>query len=232
MSEVTRKYTIGNVDRFVKKLIKGKGDFLVRLGSECSEVIFDNHHSLYANKKKNFPNEMIFLFSLVQQDVKKFVKDMDYIELPPKVNVTEYNYDYDHTLGKLTGTDLNHAFWRIAYLKGYISQKTYEHGLVEKAKALRLATLSVLGREKKYDKYQNGTKTEEVVIRPKNEMLQLVYKDIRYSCYYTMYELSKLLGDDFDCWKTDCFYYRDSPENRKIIHDFLDERNILYKQLV
>jgi hypothetical protein len=175
---------------------------------------------------------MIFLFSLVQQDVKKFVKDMDYIELPPKVNVTEYNYDYDHTLGKLTGTDLNHAFWRIAYLKGYISHKTYEHGLVEKAKALRLATLSVLGREKKYDKYQNGTKTEEVVIRPKNEMLQLVYKDIRYSCYYTMYELSKLLGDDFDCWKTDCIYYRDSPENRKIIHDFLDERNILYKQLV
>ena len=168
MSEVTRKYIIGNVDRFVKKLIKGKGDFLVRLGSECSEVIFDNHHSLYANKKKNFPNDMIFLFSLVQQDVKKFVKDMDYIELPPKVNVTEFNYDYDHTLGKLTGTDLNHAFWRIAYLKSYISHKTYEHGLVEKAKALRLATLSVLGREKKYDKYENGTKIEEVVIRPKN----------------------------------------------------------------
>jgi hypothetical protein len=232
MTKITRKYTIGNVDRFVKKLIKGKGDFLVRFGSECSEVVFDNHHSLYANKNKNFPNDMIFLFSLVQQDVKKFVKDMDYIELPPKVNVTEYNYNYDHNIGKLTGTDLNHAFWRIAYLKGYISEKTYEHGLIEKAKALRLATLSVLGREKKYEKYQNGVKIDDIIIRPKNEILQLVYKDIRYSCYYTMYELSKLLGDDFDCWKTDCIYYRDTFENRKKIHDFLDERNILYKQLV
>ena len=65
-----------------------------------------------------------------------------------------------------------------------------------------------------------------------NDEMNRVYHDIRYSCYYMMYELSLLLGDDFDCWKTDCIFYRDTKENRKIIHDYYNERNMLFKQLV
>ena len=47
-----------------------------------------------------------------------------------------------------------------------------------------------------------------------------------------MYELSELLKDDFESWKTDCIYYRDTEENRQKCYDYLDKHNFEYKQLV
>jgi hypothetical protein len=41
-----------------------------------------------------------------------------------------------------------------------------------------------------------------------------------------------MLGEEFDCYKTDCIYYRDTEVNRKIVHDYFEEREMLFKQLV
>jgi hypothetical protein len=225
-------YSKTNSDRFIDKLIKGKGSFMVRNGSECNELLFDDSHYIFPTKNKTFPGDMIYLFNLVRLDVKKYLSENPDFILTPKVNVTEFNFNYQDNDDLITATDLNHAFWRIAFIKGYIRKETYERGLNPKAKALRLACLSVLGREKKFDNYVNGVKTESLVLKKENEAFRNVYLDIRYSCYYMMYELSKLLGDDFDCWKTDCIYYRDTPENRKLVHDYFDRHSMTYKQLV
>lgn len=232
LKELPRKYKKINMDRTFTKLVNCKVDFYVRRGSECNELIYDKQHRIFANQVRNFPNEMIYLFNTVQIDVKKFLKNNPFIQLPPKVNVQEYNYDYDENIGVITGTDLDHAFWRIAYTKGYISNKTYNRGLSEKAKALRLATLSVLGREKKYDYHVGGVFRKTVILKKRDPQLQNVFKDIRFSCYYMMYELSKMLGDDFESWKTDCIYYRDTPENRTMVHEYFEAREMLFKQLV
>jgi hypothetical protein len=227
-----RIYSKTNVDRFFNNLIKGKGNFLVRFGTECNELIFDNVHNVFATKNKNFPPEFICLFNMVKTDVKKFLKVNPIVNEPIKVNVTQYNYGYKENDDKLTATDLDHAFWRIAYVKGYISKKTYIKGLDSKAKAIRLASLSVLGREKKFDKYIDGVHKGTITYTEPDETLKKVFVDIRFSCYYMMYELSEILKDDFDCYKTDCIYYRDTPKNRKLVHDYFDERNMLYKQLI
>lgn len=232
LKDFERKYKKVKMDSTYNKLIKHKVSFFLRKGTECNELIYDGNHRVFKTENKNFPNDLIFLFNLVQNDCKNFLVKNPFIELPPKVNVAEYNYNYDHDKGNLTGTDLNHAFWRIAYVKGYIRKKTYEYGMPDKAKALRLATLSTLGREKSYEKYVNGEFVGTIVGKEKNEQLQFIYKDIRYSCYYMMYELSQMLGDDFDCWRTDCIYYRDTPENRTLVHNYFEEREMLFKQLV
>lgn len=232
LKDLPRKFKKVKMDRVYDKLVKNNIDFYVRRGSECNELIYEKRHQVYSSGAKNFPNDLVFLFNNVQQDCKKFLAKYPFVDLPPKVNVSEYNWKYEHENGTITGTDLNHAFWRIAYVKGYISKRTYEFGLNDKAKALRLATLSVLGREKKYDKFIGGKFIESVVLKEKNESLQNIYKDIRYSCYYMMYELSQMLGNDFDCWRTDCIYYRDTPKNRKIVQDYFEEREMLFKQLV
>ena len=104
--------------------------------------------------------------------------------------------------------------------------------MIEKAKALRLATLSTLGTERVYDVYENGVLIKQEIKRKKDEVLLDVYKDIRYYCYYMMYELSQILGKDFDSYKTDCIYYRDTPENRAIVHNYFDSKQMFYKQLV
>ena len=59
----------------------------------------------------------------------------------------------------------------------------------------------------------------------------MVYSDIRFSCFYMMYELSILLGKDFFCWKTDAIYYRNTPKNIKIVQDYFNQREMLFKQL-
>jgi hypothetical protein len=229
--KVQRNYKRVSMDSMYGNLVNGKGDFLIRRGTECNELIFDGLHNVYATQNKNFPSNKIFLFNLVTRDVKKFLKTNPFIELPPKKDVTFYSYTYDLEDGSLTGTDLDHAYWRIAYAKGYISKKTYNYGLDDTAKPLRLATLSVLGREKVFEKWEKGEYVESITIKPKDEQLRMVYADIRYSCFYMMYELSKLLGKDFFCWKTDCIYYRNTPENIKIVQDYFDEREMLWKQL-
>lgn len=230
--KVQRVYSKTKIDRFYKRLIVGKGTFLVRFGTECNELIFDNVHNVFSTKNKNFPPKLICLFNMVQSDVNKFLKINPYIDIPPKVNTIEYNYKYNDDIGKITATDLDHAFWRIAYVKGYITKKTYEKGLPSIGKAIRLASLSVLGRGKKFDKYVDGVFKEKIEVKKADTTLQKVYVDIRYSCYYMMYELSQLLGEDFECWKTDCIYYRDTPENRKIVHNYFEEREMLFKQLI
>jgi len=232
LTKVSRKYKRVSMDSMYSTLVEGKGDFLIRRGTECNELIFDVNHNVYTTQNKNFPSKKIFLFNLVQKNVKKFLKTNPFIEIPPKKDVSFYNYKYQHGKGEITGTDLDHAYWRIALVKGYIKEETYTRGLNPKAKALRLATLSTLGKGKVFDKYVNGKFSEKIVRKEPNQNLKNAYLDIRYSCYYMMYELSKILKDDFDCWKTDCIYYRDTPENRRIVHTYFEERGLLFKQLI
>jgi hypothetical protein len=230
--KLKRIYSKTKVDTFYNKLVKGKGNFMVRFGSECNELIFDNVHNVFSTVNKNFDNKLLCLFNMVQSDVKNFLNINPYIDIPPKVNTAEHNYKYEDGVEKLTATDLDHAFWRIAYVKGYITKSTYEKGLPTSGKAIRLASLSVLGRGKKFDRYVDGEFFETVVTKEADTTLQKVYVDIRYSCYYMMYELSQLLKDDFESWKTDCIYYRDTPENRAIVHNYFEEREMLFKQLI
>ena len=230
--KLKRIYSKTKVDTFFNKLVKGKGNFLIRFGSECNELIFDNAHNVFATVNKNFDIKLLCLFSMVQNDVNNFLDINPYIDIPPKVNTAEYNYSYNDEIGTLTATDLDHAFWRIAYVKGYITKNTYQKGLPSTGKAIRLASLSVLGRGKKFDKYVEGEFVESIEIKKPDATLQKVYVDIRYSCYYMMYELSQILKDDFESWKTDCIYYRDTPETRKIVHNYFEEREMLFKQLI
>lgn len=227
-----RIYSKTKVDRLYKKLVQGKGNFLIRFGSEINELIFDNVHNVFSTQNKNFDNKLLCLFNMTLVDVKNFLKINPYIDIPPKVNTIEFNYNYDDTIGTLTATDLDHAFWRIAYVKGYITKKTYTKGLPTSGKAIRLASLSKLGNGKKFDEYVNGEFVKRIVVKKTDATLQKVYVDIRYSCYYMMYELSQMLKDDFESWKTDCIYYRDTPENRKIVHNYFEEREMLFKQLI
>lgn len=227
-----RQFKNFSCDRTFKRLVGGKHNFLIRKGSEVNQIIFGQNHYLFATENKNFDKGKLYLFKMVNDDVKKFIDNNPFIDLPPQKKTQEFNLEYDINLGTLTGTDLDHAYWRIAYVKGYISKNTYEHGLKDdNAKTIRLATLGVLGTEQKFDRYVYGEYVETIVKRRENKAMKMVYRDIRLTCFFMMYELSLQLNEDFESWNTDCIYYRDSSENRKMVHYFFDMHNMLYKQL-
>ncbi len=231
MSEaLTRKYVkSGSVDNYIKDLVSKKLSFSVRKASECTEILMDDKHIVFASQS-NFPKKKIYLFNNVKQQVTKWL-NTNYVYLPEKLSSIKYNYDYDTDKGTMCATDLNHAYWRIAYLYGMINEKTYIGGLDTDCKALRLATLSVLGREKKFDNYEKGEIKETYIYQKENVDLKNAFKFIRLTCWSIMKEVSELLGDDFYAWKTDCIYYRESLSNIKAVQDYFDKLDLTYKQL-
>ena len=104
-------------------------------------------------------------------------------------------------------------------------------GLNDSFKAVRLAALSTLGSNKKYQIIIDGEITDEYYVVYGDEKLQNVYRLIRYTCYKYMNEVKKLLGKDFIAYKTDCIYYVDTKSNRKKVNDFFERKELLMKQL-
>ena len=47
-----------------------------------------------------------------------------------------------------------------------------------------------------------------------------------------MSQIKKKLGRDFLCYKTDCIYYIDTKDNRAIVKQFFEEKDLFMKQLV
>ena len=202
---------------FSNSLIWGNTEFFIRKGQK--------------RQKKNF-QDGLFLFAIVKKEAKEFLKRNPVIKLPRKYNQIEYNGNIDNdAFGKIMGTDLNHAYWRIAYNLGVISESTYLKGLPDKFKSIRLAALSTLGAPKPYLIIRNGEPTKEYKLVDANEKLQQVYKLIRYTCYGYMHSVKRKLGKDFICYKTDCIYYTNTAKNRTLVEKFFESKDISYKHL-
>jgi aspartate carbamoyltransferase regulatory subunit len=134
--------------------------------------------------------------------------------------------------GKITATDVDHAYWRIAFIMGVISDKTYQKGLLIKDKSIRLAALANLSSSKEYNIIKDGVVTKKTKVLKYDPILQKVYNNIRFTCYEHMTIMANMLGEDFICYKTDCIYYKDTPVNREMIQIYLDSVGLEWKQLI
>lgn len=211
--------------------LKGKkGIAYYRQGSFSDEIIWQKRKFLFPSPKKKVAAGM-WVFRTVMNDVRQFISDKR-IKAKERLPVNFWNEELRNYTGKITATDVNHAYWRIAYLHGVITEKTYQKGLLIKDKAIRLAALANLASSKEYHVIKDGELTSKTVILKYDPILQKVYNNIRYACYEHMMIMARMLGEDFICYKTDCIYYKDTPENRKKVQDYLDIFGLEWKQLV
>jgi hypothetical protein len=218
----------------MKKIETLKGNGYIKKGTFTNEIVWGKNSYIFSvldKKKQEAFKRGMFLFGMVRKDSKAYLKKSK-VKLPKKYNQIEYNGNFNPDLiGKVTGTDLNHAYWRIAYNLGIITDITYMKGLDDKFKSVRLAALSTLGSDKKYKIIRNGLITNDLKIIEGDKDLQQIYKLIRYTCYRYMNQVKKILGNEFLCYKTDAIYYMDNKDNRKKVRDFLNQKNLLMKQL-
>lgn len=229
------KYADKSIQPFLfNRMKEQKADGYLKEGTFTNELVWGNYSYIFSKmpvKKQNVFKKGMFLFGMVRKDVKLYLQSND-IKLPKQYKQIEYRGEInEEILGKVTGTDLNHAYWRIAYNLGIISDRTYEKGLNDEFKSIRLAALSTLGAKKKYRIIKNGVMTDQYHIIEGDEKLREVYTLIRYTCYKYMAQIKKILGYDFLCYKTDAIYYIDNKENRKKVKSFFIEKDLLMKQL-
>lgn len=237
MKNKTIKYAPLRLHNFIlKRMLASGSSGYIKKGTFTNEIVWGNYSYIFPcmNKKSqtNFKKGM-FLFGMVRRDAKKFIKRRPNFRVPKRHAQIEYNKDINFEIfGDVTGTDLNHAYWRIAYNLGIISDKTYIKGIDDKFKSVRLAALSTLGSDKKYQKISGGKITQDTLIIKGEEDLQRVYVLIRLTCYKYMSQVKKMLGKDFLCYKTDAIYYIDTKENRQKVREFFKSKDLLMKQLV
>jgi hypothetical protein len=229
----TQDYKPKNKESLMLQLIKANGgNGYYRKGNFSTELVWDKKSYMFPsdNNYKSYTKGM-FLFGMVRRDAKAFIKSGKTIKVPKKYPTNEYNDNFDKFGFKMGGTDLNHAYWRIAYNLGIISKSTYQKGLDEEFKVVRLSALSTLGKGKDYFVIKDGEITSEMVKIGYDDEMDNLYKAIRYTCYKYMQTIKKMLKDDFICYRTDCVYYVESPENRKMVRDYFKKQEMSFKQL-
>jgi len=206
-----------------------KGVFVTQIVWEGLSFMFPiKAKKKYADFKKG-----IYLFGMVRKDAKAFLANNPKFKLPKKNPSIYYNPDYREGYdGAITATDLNHAYWRIAFNLGIISERTYNHGLDESLKATRLAALSTMGMPKKYYMIKDGVLTDEMIAVGGDDKIAELYILIRHTCFNYMMDIRKILGDGFLAYKTDCVYYAATTENKRVVREYMGKKGLLYKQLV
>lgn len=219
----------------VSKLLEVmKKPYYKRETANMIDIIWGNRQFLHFKDydKKQMFGRSLFLFRLVMDDANKFLKTKK-LKAPKIYPSTKWNENYAKINYRITATDLNHAYWRIAFHYGIISENTYKHGLKNNDfKTTRLMALSTLGREKIWDGVNREKGTPDKIRLLGEPKLQDLYFAIRNKCYWHMEQMRKLLGADFICYRTDCIYYTDTKENRKKIRDYCKKYKLDYKQLV
>jgi hypothetical protein len=232
MSVLQNGYTVLRHDRKpnLLKRLSQKGDIAYyRQGSFSEEIIWQGRKFLFPSPKKSIQDGM-WVFRSVIRDVKDYISKND-IHPKDRLPVNHWNRRLQNFQGKITATDVDHAYWRIAFLQGIISSKTYFKGLEIKDKSLRLAALANLASTKEYYIISEGQVTSKTIILKYDSLLHTLYNNIRFSCFEFMTEMAHMLNDNYICYKTDCIYYIDRPENREKVQQYLESKNMMWKQL-
>jgi hypothetical protein len=224
----TRIVNADKREMMLETIKKRKETAYYREGSFLSEIILGKTKFLFPTEKMD---KGMWIFRSVSLSAQKYA-NLNVIEKKKHYPVNYVNDNFNQSHYDITATDINHAYWRIAYLMGVISQKIYDKGLLLDNKTLRLASLSNLSSKKEYQIIKEGIVTQEYKTLKYDEVLHTVYNNIRYSCYEYMNNIAELLGNDFICYKTDCIYYVDTLKNREIVHNYLTSKNLLFKQLI
>src|SRR5574343_410704 len=218
-------------EAFLDILQRRKCRFYIRETRFMAEVVLDGMKHVFI-KKSEYLAKDVHIFRVVKGEALKFLEQNPDFQPQEQYKSNMMNYDYDDTIGVLTGTDLNSAYWTIARNMGIISDKTFEKYSDSRYKIIRLSALSVLGRRKAYKSFHGSDNKGVFILENENPMLREIYRAIRFECFRHMTTLAEKLGKDFDSYRTDCIYYRDTPENRKLVYDYFDANRLTYKQLV
>ena len=222
-----------NPKMILNRLVKKGETFVYRETKFMTQIVYQGVETIYKSRDtKSFPANKLFIFKMVKNDAMKFLEKNPNWEVPEKYPVNQTNYDYDASYGVITGTDINSAYWVIAHKLGVISDNTYTKAQGNDWKVIRLAALAVLGRSVAYQEYIGGVKQKNPIVVPSEDpRISLLYRSIRYKCFEMMTAIAELLGNDFEAYRTDCIYYRDTEDNRRKVYEYLDAEGFSYKQL-
>lgn len=184
-----------------------------------------NWGGIYRRPLKSGNVKSLWIFGYVRNIVKKLEGKIDVDMEPepvPGVFSDAARFESLDIGTKFIATDINHAYWRTAFLLGYITEKCYNRFVGPDYKEIRNKALACLTSRKHVQDWQGEELLKEEIIEDK--FLTSVYKHIRYTTYTMLMNAGKLAGDSFLKYKTDCLYYL--PDRQPVVEAYLKSQKV------
>ncbi len=163
-------------------------------------VAVSNDKKNKVKRKKLLDREIVNLIANVSKSVNNFIVKSNF-EVEPEQQMhpsTWTNNDLYYQMPKGTEfiyIDISHCFWRIAYLKKYISKRMYQ-SVLEKPhlKTYRNMALACIVSDSWREYIIRGDK--RFTIYEDRTIHRTVYDNIRFTCYNLMGDISDMIGRD------------------------------------
>jgi hypothetical protein len=219
---ILNKLSTYNQEYFFKKL-------------ENTTYVYYSGESMSFSQQGDF-QKGLFLFGMVKKDFDKWISENKNPTFIEQCRPYWANKTLKDSKKKKYSYDINHAYWRIAFISGYISENTYNKGLELKnkndaLKQLYCMALSVRGNSKTLDGYIGTKKTGKKLVIVGNQVHKSIYNDIRNRTYEIMDKIAFKLGDDFVDYNVDCISFVGS-ENCKLVEKMLTDENVTFKKVI
>lgn len=235
----TKFVPIERIDRLFTLLKDHNEIAYYRYGSFADEVIFNGVRNYYfKGKRSDFKHGWIF------REVKKqalgFVANNQIIakeHFPPFLFNKNFVFKDGEFLEKtITGFDIDDAYWNIAFNMGMIKERTFRMALElnDEYKGVKLAALANLCSDKIWRVIENGEvnkRKKPAAVFKCDPLAKIAYNNIRFTCYEYLFNLSKLLGNDFYQYRVDCIEFRKTPETIKLVKNYFKKLNISASRL-
>lgn len=199
---------------YIDNLSKSRRTFVVESKRTTNSIFVNDKMVLIAKKErkkekvdKQLHKSAINLFAQVQKSVNRFIKQVDFEvkkvrQLHPSTDTNRNKWRSITDDDIFYYIDIKHCYWRIAFLKGYISKNLYESSLLKpELKIQRNISLALIIAPKKRQYYKNGVLTVE--ISEERSMYRIIYDNIRFTAYNLMGKCKEHCGEDFIAYRTD-----------------------------
>jgi len=197
-------------DSYLKKYISFTSNFTVISYGLTKKIIYGRNHYVFFGVKGQKRPSGIHLVGLVKKDVDDYIARTGHtLKIPKKLPYTVYVHKnniamYDTGVQALA-IDINHCYWRTAYILGYITELTYMKGLEkDEYKDGRLIAIGNLGKIIGVTMYENGVKVLENADSSDYIKYGGFYWSIINKMETLMLELIQSLRHDFLMFLTDC----------------------------
>ena len=230
-----RKLSNQDFDNYIKGLQNSQKTFIIERKRNVKALIL-NHKLLFLNRNRlTFSNDerklAVNLFSRVKKNVNSFLGEENFIidKVKNRCSSTNSNSKKYKSLkpeASFYYIDIKHCYWRIAYLKGYISKRLYDDVLSKpKFKTFRNMALACIVAPKIRDYYIEGIKVNTIVEDKRH--YRIVYDNIRFTAYNTMGHCMKIAKVGFLGYRTDGIMLLESA--LKGVENYLKKENLDYR---
>ena len=210
-----RKFTVEKKRKFKKLLMRGKTILLCKGKANPKKVEMSREEK----------NKFFTLSGMVAKSINSYlIKNEFQVE---KIEgrygsswVNRKKYQALKEGAKFYYIDMSHCFWRIAYMKGYISERLYLSVLSQsEMKQFRNKSLACIVAPKSRDYFDEGKKINE--IQEDKRLHTIIYDNIRFTAYNLIGDIQRYIPESVIAYKTDAILVQKSglAKVKKIFKD-------------